>query len=77
MFNSRKIEIELEELVAIHENGGGFGDPEAKEEHERKIELLKHRAIQQVSKRSNRIAILALVTIVINAAIFTYQVFWK
>ena len=38
------IEKELEDLISIHENGGGFGDPDAKAEHERKIQYLSARS---------------------------------
>ena len=76
MFNSQKIESELAELVSIHENGGGFGDPDAKAEHERKIDLLKHKQIQEVSKSNNRIAAFNIVIAIVNVAIFIYQVFY-
>ena len=76
MFQSRRIEKELEELVSIHEDGGGFGDPDAKAEHKRKIELLKHKQIQEVSKSNNRIALFNIVIAVINVAILVYQVFY-
>jgi len=76
VFKSNAIEKELEELVSFHENGGGFGDPDAKAEHERKIDLLKHKQIQEVSKRNNRIAIFSIVIAVVNVAILIYQVFY-
>jgi|GEM_PF-924830 hypothetical protein len=76
MFKSKEIENELEELVSFHESGGGFGDPDAKAEHERKIDLLKHKQIQEVSKSNNRIASFNIVIAVINVAILIYQIFY-
>lgn len=57
MGKQKSIEQQLEELVSFHESGGGFGAPEAKEEHERKIQLLLHKQMQVVSNRNNNIAI--------------------
>jgi len=37
MLKSNAISKELEQLVSVHESGGGFGDPDAKAEYERKI----------------------------------------
>ena len=76
MFKSKEIENELEELVSFHESGGGFGDPDAKAEHERKIDFLKHKQIQEVSKSNNRIASFNIVIAVINVAILIYQIFY-
>jgi hypothetical protein len=76
LFTSSAIEKELEQLTSIHENGGGFGDPDAKEEHDRKIELLKHKQIQEVSKNNNRMAVFNIVIALINVAILVFQVFY-
>lgn len=32
----KKIDLELDELMRIHDQGGGFGDPDALKEHEQK-----------------------------------------
>ncbi len=53
MSKRKNIEQEIEELVSIHENGGGFGAPDAKTEHERKIQFLMHKQIQAVNKRNS------------------------
>lgn len=74
---SKKIGNELEELVSLHERGGGFGDPDAVKEHERKIDLLKHKQIQEVSKSNNRIAIFNMIIAIVNVAILIYQVFYS
>jgi len=76
VFKSGAIEKELEELVSIYENGGGFGDPDAKAEHERKMDLLKHIQIQTVNKNNNRIAIFNIVIAIVNVSILIYQVFY-
>lgn len=76
MFKSKEIERELDELISFHENGGGFGDPDAKAEYERKIDLLKHKQIQEVRKGNHRIAIFNIIIAVINVAILIYQVFY-
>ncbi|WJV64997.1 hypothetical protein PCO86_11635 [Pectobacteriaceae bacterium CE70] len=55
--NKKAIEKELEKLTTYHEQGGGFGDPDAQKEHELKIELLKHQQKLIESKKSNYIAI--------------------
>ncbi|WP_299948577.1 hypothetical protein [uncultured Microbulbifer sp.] len=77
MFNSRKTESELEELVSIHEKGGGFGDPDAIAEHGRKIDFLKHKQIQEIRKSNNRMAVFNIVIAIINVAILIFQVFYK
>ena len=76
MFKSNAIQKELEKLVSVHENGGGFGDPDAKAEHERKIDLLKHQQIQEVSKSNNRIALFNIIIAILNVSILVYQVFY-
>lgn len=76
MFKSDAIEKELETLVSIHESGGGFGDPDAIAEHERKIDLLKHKQIQAINKSNNRIAIFNIVIAIVNVAILVYQGFY-
>ena len=74
---SKKIEAELDELVSVHEQGGGFGDPDAVKEHERKIDLLKHKQIQEVSKSNNRIAVFNIAIALVNVGILIYQVFYS
>jgi len=77
MKKEKSIERELEELVAIYENGGGFGDPDAKAEHERKIQLLMHKQIQAVNKRNNNIAITNVVIAIVNIGVLIFQLFFK
>ena len=55
MSKRKNIEKELEKFVSVYESGGGFGDPEAKAEHERKFQLLMHKQLTVVNNRnSNR-----------------------
>ena len=75
-FKTNAIEKELDNLVSFHENGGGFGDPDAKAEHERKIDLFKHKQIQEVSKSNNRIAVFNIIIAIVNVVILIYQVFY-
>lgn len=77
MFKSSKIEKELAGLISLYENGGGFGDPDAKAENDRKIEFLKHKQIQAVNRRNNHIAIFNVVIAIINIGILIYQVFYR
>lgn len=77
MSKPKTIEQELEELVSFHENGGGFGDPDAKSEHERKIQLLMHKQLQEVNKRNSNMAIANVVIAFVNIGILVYQVFFK
>ncbi|MDR7121975.1 hypothetical protein [Rheinheimera soli] len=74
---TKRIEAELDELINIHDQGCGFGDPDALKEHERKIDLLKHKQIQEVSKSNNRIAVFNIVIALVNAGILIYQVFYS
>lgn len=73
----KNIEQELDHLVSIYENGGGFGDPDAKAEHEGKIQLLMHKQIQSVSKRNNQITIANIVIAALNVGVLIYQVLFK
>lgn len=75
MKSSKQIEKDLHKLISIHDNGGGFGDPDAKEDHQRKIDLLKHQQILKVSKSNNRIAICNVIIAIINIIILLYQLF--
>lgn len=77
MIKSKSIEKELDELVNIHEHGGGFGAPEAKEEHERKIDLLKHKQILAVNKSNSRMGIFNVLIALINVGVLIYQVFFR
>lgn len=77
MNKKKDIEQELDHLVSIYENGGGFGDPDAKAEHERKIQLLMHKQIQSVSKRNNQITIANIVIAALNVGVLIYQVLFK
>lgn len=63
-----KLENELENLVHFEENGAaGFGDPDAKEQHERKIALLKFK----ITRRDNmKIAVIsALIGAIVGAVV--------
>jgi len=71
------IEQELEELISIHDNGGGFGDSDAKAEHERKIQFLMHKQMQAVNKNNQYMAIANVVIAIANVSILIYQVFYK
>lgn len=77
MGKRKDIEQELEELVSVHENGGGFGDPDAKAEHERKFQLLMHKQIQVANKRNSQMALANVAIMVVNIGILIYQVFFK
>ncbi|WP_170158981.1 hypothetical protein [Brenneria alni] len=55
--NKKEIAEQLEKLTNYHEQGGGFGDPDAQREHELKIELLKH---QQKLVESKKVTTLQL-----------------
>ncbi len=73
----KKIEQELEELVSVYKDGGGFGDPDAKAEHERKFQLLMHKQILTVKKRNSQMALANVAIMVVNIGILIYQVFFK
>ena len=77
MASLKEIEKKLDDLVTIHENGGGFGDSDAKEEHERKIQLLKHKQLLLISQKNNTIAVLNIIGVFLNIGILIYQVFFK
>ncbi len=76
MKNKKSIDEQLEELISFHDNGGGFGDEDAKSEHERKIQLLMHKQLHAVSKKNNYIAIFNILIAIINVGILVYQVFY-
>jgi hypothetical protein len=44
------IDKELEQLISLTENGGGFGDPDAEKAHDRKIQFLLSLRAQEVSR---------------------------
>jgi|LGOV01.1.fsa_nt_gb hypothetical protein len=71
------INQELDRLVSIYEHGGGFGDPDAKAEHDRKIQLLMHHQIQKVNKSNTYMALANVVIAIVNIGILIYQVFFK
>ena len=77
MGKDKLIDQELDELTSIYERGGGFGSPEGERELERRIDLLKHRQIQAISKKNSRIAILNVLLVAINIGILLFQVFFK
>lgn len=53
-----KLEKQLEELVGIVGSGGGFGSPDAAEQHQREIDLLKFK----ITRRDNfKIAIFSAI----------------
>ena len=63
-----KLENELDALVHFRENGGGFGDPDALEEHQQKIDLLKFK----ITRRDNiRIAVVSALIGAVVAAVVT------
>ncbi|MEL7196922.1 MAG: hypothetical protein AAGL10_01275 [Pseudomonadota bacterium] len=43
------LEKKLDDLVSMTGNGAGFGDPDAREQHDREIELLKFK----IERRDN------------------------
>lgn len=58
-----KLDDQLEELVALAGTGGGFGDPEAVQQHQREIDLLKFK----IGRRDN--LRLAIVSAIIGAVV--------
>lgn len=62
-----KLDDELDALVRVGEDGGGFGDPDAWAQHQRKIDLLKFK----ITRRDNmRIAVVsALIGAVVGAVV--------
>ncbi len=77
MSKQKNIEKELEKFVSIYENGGGFGDPEAKAEHERKFQLLMHKQLTAVNNRNSNITIINVLIAFVNIGVLIYQVFFK
>lgn len=64
-----KLENELEELVRSVGCGSGFGEPQAAEQHQREIDLLKFR----ITRRDNmRIAITSALIGAVVAACVTW-----
>lgn len=62
-----KLNDELDDLIASMD-GGGFGDPEAREHYQRKIDLLKFK----ITRRDNlKIAVLSAVIGAVVAATVT------
>lgn len=47
------IDKELEHLMSLTENGGGFGDPDAEKAHDRKIQFLLSLRQQQITKNDS------------------------
>lgn len=76
MIKSNKIEQELENLINSTE-GDGFGDPDAEKQHQRKIDLLKHKQILDVKKQNQNMTVLNVIIALLNLGIFIYQVFYK
>ncbi|RPI75019.1 MAG: hypothetical protein EHM45_16075 [Desulfobacteraceae bacterium] len=72
-----QIEVELQRLASVYENGAGFGDPDAKEEHERKFQLLLHKQVQELNKKNNKIAIFNVVIAIVNIIILAIQILFK
>ena len=62
---NKSIDEELAELTTVFERGYGMA-PEAERELQRKIDLLKHRQIQAVSKRNSQVAIFNALLTVLN-----------
>ncbi|MBT6046127.1 MAG: hypothetical protein HOG49_04820 [Candidatus Scalindua sp.] len=77
MSKRKNIEKELEKFVSVYESGGGFGDPEAKAEHERKFQLLMHKQLTVVNNRNSNITIINVLIAFVNIGILIYQVFFK
>ena len=75
--NRKNLEEQLEELVNFEESGNGFGSPEAKEAHDRKIDLLKHKQLLKIEKSNHRMTLINTFVALINVSVFIYQVFIK
>ena len=77
MKKKKSINDELQRMAKVYECGGGFGDPEAKEEHDRKFQLLMHQQNLEISNKNFIISIICAVTTIINVAVFIFQVFLR
>ena len=77
MKKKKNINQELEKLASIYESGGGYGDPDAKAEHDRKFQLLMHQQNLEINKRNIFISMMCAVATIVNIAVFVYQVFWR
>ncbi len=51
--NIDEIDQEIEHLMSLTENGGGFGDPDAKEAYDRKIQVLLSLRQQEIIKNKS------------------------
>ena len=71
------IEKELKQMASVYEAGAGFGDPDAKEEHDKKFQLLMHKQNIQISNKNFIVSIICAIATIINVAVFIFQVFWK
>ncbi len=68
---------ELHEIMALFNNGTGFGDPEARRNAELRLQILM---AQQQSKTASRLNILTFMLVVVgllNAVILAVQVWGK
>jgi len=52
--NIDDIDQEIEHLMSLIENGGGFGDPDAREAYDRKIQVLLNLRQQEIIKNNSR-----------------------
>jgi len=77
MKRKKDINKESEKMASIYESGGGFGNPNAKEEHDRKIQLLMHKQNLEISKRNFIISIILAIVAILNIGVLIYQVFWR
>ncbi len=77
MSKYKSIEQKLEKLILVGEDGSGFGDPDAEKAHDRKIQLLMHKQIQEINKKNNLVSIISVIVAIVSVSILIYQEFIK
>lgn len=68
---------EIQELLDRVADGSGYGDPDARLNDDRRLQVLLAREQSKVGSRLNRLTFWLIVVGLLNAAVLAYQVFGR
>lgn len=68
-------ETKLEHFLDTFGSGAGFGDPQERENAEKRLEVFMIKAQQQTGERLNRLTFALVVVGILNVAVLAMQVF--
>jgi hypothetical protein len=71
---ANRTQTELQQLLDACADGSGYGDPDARLNDDRKVQVLLAREQFKIGERLNRLTLLLVVVGLLNVAVLAFQI---